>query len=154
MSKPKTQAQLDRATDQRLRKTYGITLSEYKKLCAVHKGCCWICHKPPGTKRLAVEHDHSWKKVKIESRKCRDGWELTAQYNGNSYVTEAKKRSDALRLLREDLKRASVRGVCCPWCNRGLRYYHDSMDLLINAARYLDNFRLGCVIEILDKETT
>ena len=143
MSRPKTQAQLDKATDQRLKKTYGITLKDYKKLCRVHDENCWICGKPPGTKRLSVEHDHSYKKVKIESTKSTKGWEARAEYNGALYISMGRSKSEAIRGVREELRRDSIRGVACPWCNRGLRYYHDRPDLLEQAAAYLRNFTAG-----------
>lgn len=157
MSRPKTktQAQLDRTTNQRLLKTYGITLKDYKKLCKVHDENCWICGRPPGTKRLAVEHDHSWKKVKIQTAKglkyntSAHPWTAWGEYNNGAYCGTGKTRSDALRKVREEMRRDSVRGVACSWCNRGLRYYHDRPDLLESAAAYLRNFQAGQTHRIL-----
>lgn len=151
MTKPKTQAQLDKATDQRLRKTYGITLAEYKKLCAVHNGNCWICGKPPGTKRLSVEHDHSWKKIKLSFEKGVAGyaWQASAVYNDLWFEGFGKTKAEARKQAQDRLKKASVRGVCCPWCNRGLRYYHDDPELLRNAARYIQEFKEGMMCNIL-----
>jgi len=152
MSRPKTQAQLDKATDQRLKKTYGITLKDYKKLCRVHDENCWICGKPPGTMRLSVEHDHSWKKVKISAEKSGgDGdWVASSVYNGFPYISSDKRRTNAVRAVREEMRRDSVRGVACSWCNRGLRYYHDRPDLLEQAAAYLRNFTAGQTRTILE----
>lgn len=38
--------------------TYGISGETYAKLLAVQGGTC-ICGRPPGDRRLAVDHDHS-----------------------------------------------------------------------------------------------
>lgn len=138
MSKPKTQAQLDRATDQRLRKTYGISLAEYDTILFVAGGGCQICSKPPREKRLHVDHDHGWKKVKITSKKYPDGWTTKAVYHGKEFCENGGTKSVALREIKTQLKRASVRGILCAWCNRGLRYYRDTPGLMRNAAEYLE----------------
>lgn len=36
-----------------------------------------------------------------------------------------------------DHKTGSIRGLLCPWCNRGLRYFHDNADSLRRAARHI-----------------
>lgn len=38
--------------------TYGITGDEYEQLLAAQDGKCFICQRPPLSKRLAVDHDH------------------------------------------------------------------------------------------------
>jgi len=48
--------------DKRLRKVYGLTLSQYRMMVAMGKGACWICRKSKTNggkpRRLSVEHDH------------------------------------------------------------------------------------------------
>ena len=55
-------AQEDRAANRRrdtaYRSRYGITLADYDLLLMVQDGKCGICLKPPGSRRLAVDHDH------------------------------------------------------------------------------------------------
>lgn len=41
-----------------LLKTYGITQKEYDKLLRSQRGVCYICHNPPKTRRLNVDHEH------------------------------------------------------------------------------------------------
>lgn len=56
----------DRATDLRLRRTYGITLAEYDAIFKQQKARCAICKEPPktGHNRLAVDHCHRSGKVR------------------------------------------------------------------------------------------
>lgn len=48
----------DRAADLRLRRTFGITLSEYNAVLKHQGNRCAICRNPPKGVRLAVDHDH------------------------------------------------------------------------------------------------
>lgn len=47
-----------RAHSKRVEDTYGITAEEYAAILEAQGGVCYICHKPPKSKRLAVDHDH------------------------------------------------------------------------------------------------
>ena len=154
MKKPKTQQQLDRATDLRLQKTYNITLDDYNKLLAAGDGKCWICQSLPGTRRLHVDHDHSWKKVKITTTNYSDCWQAIAGYNGAEYYDTGRTKSGVLREVKRQLKRASVRGLCCAWCNRGLRFYKDNAESLMRAHEYIENFGFGHTAKILESPLT
>ncbi len=46
------------AREKYLQKTYGMSEADYEALLAEFDGNCWVCRKPPKTKRLHVEHDH------------------------------------------------------------------------------------------------
>ena len=46
------------------RKLYGITVEDYHQLFEAQGGVCAICHKPPGSRRLNLDHDHKTKKVR------------------------------------------------------------------------------------------
>src|SRR5271157_3452139 len=116
MAKPKTQAQLDKAADDRLQKTYGITLVEYEKLLKAGNGVCWICGNPPGTRRLHVDHDHGWTKVRVEYEKDIDFWLARAEYNGYPYLHSSRYKFQAAQTIKRKLKRASIRGLCCHRC--------------------------------------
>lgn len=45
--------------DAYLRRTYNITEEDYERLQAAQGGVCAVCHKPPRSRRLHVDHDHS-----------------------------------------------------------------------------------------------
>lgn len=149
VKKPKTKAQADRERDLRLQRTYGINSEEYDKLLESNNGNCWICGFPPSKNRLAVEHDHAYKKAKIIAVKSEGLWLAEAEYNGFRYAAVSAQRSDAVRQLRGLLLRGSIRGLACPWCNRALRFVRDRAEVLRNAAQYLDNFLAGKTRELL-----
>lgn len=43
---------------------YGITPAQYDAMLVRQGGGCAICHRPPKTRRLAVEHDHKSRRVR------------------------------------------------------------------------------------------
>lgn len=49
----------DRARRARLMRLYNITPEEYDDILAYQRGACYICERPPGKTRLAVDHDHT-----------------------------------------------------------------------------------------------
>jgi hypothetical protein len=137
MSKPKTQAQLDKATDQRLKKTYGVGLDWYEKTLKEQGGGCAICHRPPGTRRLHVDHDQSAKKVKIKTFKANGMWEAEATYNGKTLVARYRNKREAVQGVKNRLKVESVRGLLCYSHNAGLQKFQDNPEYLKAAAEYL-----------------
>lgn len=40
----------------------------------------------------------------------------------------------------------TVRGLLCPWCNRGLRYYFDNPEYLRRAAKHVTRDPLGAIV--------
>jgi hypothetical protein len=56
------------AADQRrnyhLQSLYGITSLEYEEMLVAQGGVCAICGKPPTTKRLSVDHDHTTGRIR------------------------------------------------------------------------------------------
>jgi len=142
-AKPKTKVQLDKDADRRLQKTYNITLREYNELAKRNNGGCWVSGKPAGTRRLHVDHDHAWKKVKILTEKRKEGWSAVGTYNGVDYVGFNAKKSLAVRKVKRDLLRASVRGLLSYQINAGLQKFADDPILLRAAADYLENFQKG-----------
>ena len=141
MSKPKTKAQLDKATDARLQKSYNRNLAWYDKQLKEQGGGCSICFRPPGTRRLHVDHDHSWKKIKVEAKQhpLSKNWRASAVYLGKEYVSGGAKKSLAIKSVKRMMLRDSVRGLLCYTHNAGLQKFQDDPDLLRSAAVYLEN---------------
>ena len=48
----------------RIEDTYGITAEQYLELLEFQDGRCYICHRRPASKRLAVDHDHGTGEVR------------------------------------------------------------------------------------------
>ena len=138
IKRAKTQAQLDHATDLRLRKAYGITLADYNARLAASGGRCEICQRLPLNRRLNVDHDHAWKKVKYTSAKFGGVWQADATYRGMRHSASSPKKSQAVKDLKRLLLQSSVRGIICWFCNGALRPFWDRPDLLKAAATYLE----------------
>lgn len=151
MKKPKTQEQLDRATDLRLQKTYNRDLAWYNAQLEEQEGGCGICERPEGTRRLHVDHDHSWKKIKIETMKTGGSWVAKALYLGNLYLESSEKKPTAVRKIKRLLLKNSVRGLLCYSCNAGLQKFSDSPTRFRAAAKYLEA-HLGVRDETHDKD--
>lgn len=49
----------EKARRARLLRLYNITPEEYEIILAFQGGVCYICERPPGQTRLAVDHDHA-----------------------------------------------------------------------------------------------
>ena len=48
----------DRSHDAHLRKSYGISLEDYRKILDSQGGSCWICRGGTSKRFLAVDHCH------------------------------------------------------------------------------------------------
>lgn len=136
----------------RLVRTYGITAVEYDAMLAQQGGGCAICGSTGKTRRLHVEHDHKWKEVKLVYSRESDGkwkikrtapgsWLVHAFYNGATFHARERTRHEAVKAIRRQLKRASVRGLCCFGCNGGIRKFRDNALFLERAAKYLTRFQ-------------
>lgn len=132
----------DKQRNQRLLRTYGITLEEYNQMLAEHDGGCWICGRKAVTRALAVDHDHRYKQVKVGVVKLGPGlWQATAFYRSRLFVAVVNtKRGGAVRAIKRDLKKASVRGILCYQDNSGLQKFSDDPERLARASEYLRRF--------------
>jgi hypothetical protein len=128
----------EKARDKRLQKLYGVTLANYNEELKKQGGVCKICLRPPVTVSLSVDHDHAWKKVKIiPSPAAPSGIYVVARYNRKNYHAQGSTSRAAKKHMRQVLLRASVRGLLCASCNRGLQRFRDNPDNLLRAAEYL-----------------
>lgn len=50
--------------EKRVQDTYGLAEGDYERLLAAQGGKCFICHRKPGAKRLAVDHNHETDEVR------------------------------------------------------------------------------------------
>lgn len=144
--RPKTEEEKKRDRNQRLKRLYGITLKEYEERLAQQKGACAICLKPPGTLALSVDHDHKWKYLKLAVEDAVVGFVARVKGGEVSFQSPyyllcgiGDTKNEAKAMLKDRLKRASVRGILCFSCNGGLRKYRDTPDILKRAAEYLSN---------------
>jgi Recombination endonuclease VII len=138
MNKPKTQAQLDRATDQRLIKKYGVGLGWYGAQLRLQNGGCAICGSTPKTRSLHIDHDHGWTKVKVAAQKIGKTWGASATYQGVLLGFTGTRRNEVVKLVKDRLKLMSVRGLLCFPHNAGLRKFSDNPKWMRAAAEYLE----------------
>jgi Recombination endonuclease VII len=50
--------------DTRIRQQFGIDPDEYQRILAAQDGVCAICHQPPATIRLSVDHEHDTGRIR------------------------------------------------------------------------------------------
>lgn len=117
----------DRAADQRLRRLYGITLSEYNRMLRSQGGRCAICRRPPKKLRLAVDHNHAIERTKVtlfppNLPGIDRGWLASAFIETGKAGIEVNgvgaTKAEAIAMVKQKLKRRSVRGLLCMICNR------------------------------------
>ena len=129
----------DQKRDRYYKKKYGVDLGWYNAKLAEQGNACGICRRPQElfTKRFAIDHDHGHKRLKISYQAIGRGILAFVTYRGQVYDFVGRNKREAARGLKAKLKAASCRGLLCPFCNRGLRYYADDPVRLANAAEYL-----------------
>lgn len=59
-----TLSELERRQDQKLRYKYGITVKQYNEMLSDQQGECAICRRPPGKRKLSVDHCHESGRVR------------------------------------------------------------------------------------------
>lgn len=137
----------DKARDQRLKRTYGITQAEWEAMFDAQGRRCAICGKPeppPDKRPFHTDHDHTFRYLTVRKEKLTEPWHdlpVGAWYAEIEALRDVyafrRKRNDAIRACREQAKRASVRGIICWQCNAGLKKFGDNPLALAEAAEYL-----------------
>ena len=139
------------ARDGRLFRTYGIREVEENRELRRQQGKCRICGKSHNVKgeklTLCVDHDHKARWLKCESMKVRDRWEACTWYMDETFRGSGRTKSAALRDVRQQLKRRSVRGLICWPCNRAIRAFSDDPVKLRAAAEYLEQHQERALYE-------
>jgi hypothetical protein len=127
--------------DKYYQRKYGITLAEYEKLLALGDGGCWICSWKPQEhhNRLAVDHDHKIEKTPVKAFRVLTGWRAYASEIFKTPELHAN-RADAVKEVKRQLLRRSVRGLVCWNCNSLLKKAKDCWETLNHAARYIARF--------------
>ena len=82
-----------RINNQRLKRSYGITLEEYNKLFKEQEGKCVICgrHQSELDRTLSVDHNHTTGEIRrLLCRSCNGflGWYELQKDNINKYLKE------------------------------------------------------------------
>lgn len=152
----------ERERDRRLRKTYGITLEQWREIYRAQGERCAICGRHFGTFNAPPNVDHIH--FKILAFRCdsarnsqsedwtpgigKKGWMAIANLDcPQLHWKFGKTKVRAIALAKEDAKSYSVRGLLCPGrhgkaghgcCNRLLGRV-DDRNWLLAAAAYLEN---------------
>lgn len=130
-------------------KKFSHRLAEIEEILARQGGVCYICKRPPGERRLSVDHDHAYDRVKIVVKKhplIRE-WFSAATIFGKECKGMGATRALAREGIRFILRRESVRGILCLRCNKGIQMFEDSKAPLTpaerfdRAAKYFRDFR-------------
>ena len=144
-------------------RTFGWELAEVDALFASQGNVCRICGRPPGAYRLSLDHDHAVDKIPIlvvrnYQPPLQMRWFANAQYKGCIFYGFGVTKFEARKLVKIQLRRASVRGGLCLRCNKGIQMFEDSKAPLSpqqrfeNAVVYFREFnqKLGTPNEKID----
>lgn len=129
-------------------KKFNWTLEEVNKMFAEQNNVCAACHRPPGERRMSVDHDHAFDRVKLVIERLRDwNWGAFLNKTDASCIAIGTTKKEARDGGKRVLRRRSVRGGLCLRCNKGLDMFEDSKaplppaERLDNLATYLRKFK-------------
>lgn len=95
--------------------------------------------------RLAVEHSHKIKYYKVKTKKTKKGkWKAWMPKLPDLKPQFSSKKARAIRKVRQEAKRWSVRGIVCFPCNGGIRKFRDNPRFLKRASVYLFRHEKKC----------
>jgi hypothetical protein len=134
-----------------LRRKFFRELPEYEVFLRDQGTACKICRRPPGTRRLSVDHDHAVDKVKVrvgfnDANACGEYIAVSDKYKNMVYCGYGKTKKEAWKNCKLILFQASIRGLLCFLCNGGIQHFEDSKAPLTpaerfdNAAKYFRDF--------------
>lgn len=134
--------------DRHYHKEFGWALAEVDALFESQGNVCKICGRPPGVRRLNLDHDHAFDRMKLFIERLRD-WNWAAFLNPTdaSCISIGTTRKEARQNAKRELRRRSVRGGLCLRCNKGIQMFEDSKAPLSpeerfdNAAKYFRDFK-------------
>lgn len=143
----------EKLLDQRYRRVFNWTLAEVDAMFALQNNRCACCGRLPGVRRLNVDHDHAFDRVKpivafyFELSGRKKIWQAAGQDPKNFWWAGfGDKRAEAVKRFRAIMRRASVRGGLCLRCNKGFQMFEDSKvpmspaERFDRAATYFRNF--------------
>lgn len=136
----------DAKREKYLQKTYNISLAEFQSMA---DDGCMGCGAFGKTRSLHVDHDHALARKKIKAYWDGGGWWAMCDELPWLKSSWSSKKYDAIRVLKQRIKRLSVRGVLCFSCNSALKKLRDSADIAEKLARYLRHYET-----ILSQEKT
>lgn len=138
---------------------FGWTLAEVDALFASQGSVCAACKRPPGERRLSLDHDHAADRVKLVIERLPDwNWAAFLNKTDASCLAIGETRKEARTNGRRALRRKSVRAGLCLRCNKGLAMFEDSKaplppsERLIRLARILENFKVRPAISSLSEQ--
>lgn len=132
--KEKTSEEKSRDRDKRLRKTYGISASDYTRILEFQNGKCAVCGRPASdfTISLNVDHQHfrieTFRSIRADS--LHKWTAATTLKDGSFWVQFGKTKKDAIAHLKELVMPKTIRGLLCPGrhppgCNRKMGMIDD-----------------------------
>lgn len=129
--------------DNYLRRKFGHTEAAYNERLKKQGGGCKFCGKPVVNVSLHVDHDHKIETMKIISMKNGAGtwtaWPVLQTGVFNFYC-EHRLKATARAMVKQHLKRLSVRDILCWGCNAGLKKFMDNPVALANAGKFLKEY--------------
>jgi hypothetical protein len=138
----------EKRLDQYYLRKFGWTLAQIDAMFALQGNVCKICGRPPGIRRLNVDHDHAFDRVKLFIERLPDwNWAAFLDDHSASAIAIGLTRKEARANGKRELRRRSVRGGLCLRCNKGIQMFEDSKAPLPpeqrfeNAAKYFRDFR-------------
>lgn len=106
---------------------FGWTLNEVEFLFASQGDVCAGCGRPPGKRRLNLDHDHEADRAKLIIERLPDwNWAAFLNKTDASCIAIGTTKKEARDNGRRELRRRSVRAGLCLRCNKGLQMFEDS----------------------------